>query len=48
MTTSAVTNEMIDVMIVAARMTTTATITTARSDVHHHHLKVATPMVHFN
>jgi hypothetical protein len=29
-------------------MTTTATITTARSDLHHHHLKGATLMVRFN
>jgi hypothetical protein len=29
-------------------MTTTATTATARSDLHHHHLKGATLMVHFN
>jgi hypothetical protein len=48
-TTSAVTAEMIDVMIDIARTTTTTTTTTARSDIHHHHHpKGATPMVHFS
>jgi hypothetical protein len=37
--TSVVTAAMIDVMIDNARMTTIATTTTARSDLHHHHLK---------
>jgi hypothetical protein len=46
--TSAITVEMIGVMIVTARMTTTATTATARSDLYHHHLKGATPMVCFN
>jgi hypothetical protein len=46
--TSAITVDMIGVMIVTARMTTTATTATARSDLHHHHLKGATPMVCFN
>jgi hypothetical protein len=43
--TSVVTAEMIGVMIDIARMTTTATTTTARSDLHRHHLKGAIPMV---
>jgi hypothetical protein len=47
-TTSAVTAEMIGVMIGVARTTATATITTARSNSHHHHPKGATPMVHFS
>jgi hypothetical protein len=48
-TTSTITAEMICVMAVAARMTTTVTAATARSDLHHHHhLKEATLMVHFN
>jgi hypothetical protein len=39
---------MIDVVIAAARMITTAMITTSRSDLHHHHLKGATLIVCFN
>jgi hypothetical protein len=46
--TSTITAEMIGVMTVAARMTTTVTVATARSDLHHHHLKGETPMVRFN
>jgi hypothetical protein len=46
--TSVVTAEMISVMtgvmIDVARTATTATTTIARSDLHHHHLKGATPM----
>jgi hypothetical protein len=37
--------EMIGVMIDFARMTTTATTTTAKSDLHHQHPKGATPVV---
>jgi hypothetical protein len=48
-TTATMTNvEMIGVMIDVARMTTTATTTTARGILHDHHLKGATLMVHFN
>jgi hypothetical protein len=46
-TTNAVIAEMIGAMIDVARTTTTATTTTARSDLHRHHPKGATPMVHF-
>jgi hypothetical protein len=38
-TTSTIIAEMIGVMTVAARMTTTIMAATARSDLHHHHLK---------
>jgi hypothetical protein len=44
-TTSPVTAEMIGMMIDVAKTTTTAMTTTARSDLHRHHLKGATPMV---
>jgi hypothetical protein len=47
-TTSAVTAEMIGMMIDVARMTTTAMTTTARSDPHRHHLQGATLMARFN
>jgi hypothetical protein len=47
-TTSAVTAEMIGVMMDVARTTTAATTTIARSDLHRHHLKGATPMMHFS
>jgi hypothetical protein len=47
-TTSAVSAKMIGVMIHVARTTITATTTAARSDLQHHHLKGATPMVHFS
>jgi hypothetical protein len=47
-TTSAITAEMIYVIIDTARTTTTATTATVRSDLHHHHLKGATVIVHFN
>jgi hypothetical protein len=47
-TTREVTAEMIGVMIDVARTTTAATTTIARSDLHRHHLKGATPMVHFS
>jgi hypothetical protein len=47
-TTSAATAEMIDAMIDVARMTTTATTTTARSGPHRHRLKGATLMVRFS
>jgi hypothetical protein len=46
--TSAMTAEMIGVMIDVARTTTTATTTTAWSDLHHHHLKRETLIVRFN
>jgi hypothetical protein len=41
------TNETTGVMIDVARTTTVPTTTTARSGLHHHHPKGATPMVHF-
>jgi hypothetical protein len=44
-TTSVMTTEMIDVMTDVAKMTTTATTTTAKSGLHRQHLKGATPMV---
>jgi hypothetical protein len=43
--TGAMIAEMIGVMIDFARMTTTATTTTAKSDLHHQHPKGATPVV---
>jgi hypothetical protein len=46
--TSALTAEMIGVMIDIAKTTTTATTTTAWSDLHRQHLKGATPMVRFS
>jgi hypothetical protein len=39
---------MISTMIDVTRMTTTATTTTARNDLHRHHIKGATLMVHSN
>jgi hypothetical protein len=47
-TTSAATAEMIGVMTNVARTTTTVTTTTAKSDLHRHHLKGATLMVRFS
>jgi hypothetical protein len=44
-TTSVTTAEMIDAMTDVAKTTTTATTTTAKSGLHRHHLKGATPMV---
>jgi NifU-like protein involved in Fe-S cluster formation len=46
--TSAMTAEMIGMMIDVARTITTARTTTTRSDLHQHHLKGATLMVRFN
>jgi hypothetical protein len=43
MTTSAMTNAMVDI----TRTTTITTTTTGRNELHHHHLKGATPMAHF-
>jgi hypothetical protein len=45
-TTSAMTDETTDVMIDAAKTTTTATTIITRSELHHHLPKGATPMVH--
>jgi hypothetical protein len=48
MTTSTVTAEMINVMTDVVKTITTSATTTARSDLHHHHLMEATPMVRFS
>jgi NifU-like protein involved in Fe-S cluster formation len=48
MMTSAMTAEIIGVMIDTVRTTTTTKTATAMRDLHHHHLKGATLMVRFN
>jgi hypothetical protein len=47
-TTNTITAKMMGVMTVTATMTTTVTAATAKSNLHHHHLKGATPMMRFN